>query len=87
MPAYLLRPLCDYLPALEAADLRRAVTAATAPHVKQHDYRSLLWTLDAQMRPLYPPPPDEPAIEHVEEDRDKAAAWFAEQGVKVVSSG
>lgn len=86
MPLYLLTELCHYLPAIEAAEQRAAVTVTSAPHAKAADYRALLRQLDAQARQLRPAQP-KGTIEHIREDRDAAAAWFAAMGVKVEKRG
>jgi hypothetical protein len=80
----LLEPLLAYLPALEASELRFAVTAATAPHTKPADYRSLMRSLGYLAGALDPPPPPEPPRVYQEVDREKARAWFEQQSVKIV---
>jgi hypothetical protein len=82
----MLRELFAYWPALEAAEQLRVVIGATAPHLKPGDQRRLRWHLDALMRSLAPPPPHDPPVEHIEIDREKAAAWFESRGAHVVRS-
>jgi hypothetical protein len=84
MPAYQLEPLIRYLPALEAQ------RAARCDH--GHDcaaYQAVrLFTLMRSLRRLAdeldPPPPPEPPRVYQEVDREKARAWFEQQGVKIV---
>lgn len=78
--------LADYFPALEAERVQCAVVAASAPHLKQEAYRALRAQLNAATHVLAPPAEPEAPREHIEIDREKAAAWFAEQGVRVVKS-
>lgn len=84
MPGYQLEPLLQYLPPLEAHELRDAITATTAPHTKPYAHTSLMRNLGKLASELYPPPPPEPPRTYVEIDRAKAAEWFASQGVRIV---
>jgi hypothetical protein len=85
-PQFLLAVLCDYLPPLEAYEQRAAITSATAPHLKSHAYRDLLWDLNALAAPLSPPePPERETYEHAAEpDPVAAAEWFRAMGANVV---
>ena len=85
MPIYQLEPLIQYLPALDASEQRQAITAATAPHTKRSDYQRLMRSLGRIAGALDPPPIPDPPHEHREIDREKARAWFEQQGVRVVA--
>jgi hypothetical protein len=84
MPAYQLEVLIRYLPPLEASELRDAITATIAPHTKPYAYSTLMRSLRRLADELLPPPPPEPPRVHQEVDREKARAWFEQQGVKIV---
>ena len=86
MPLYQLAILTEHLPALEASEMRAAMTAASAPHMKDGNRRTLYRQLDSLARPLEPREEPQP-IEKIAHDPEAAAAWFADMGVKVVSSG
>jgi hypothetical protein len=74
--------LSGYLPALEAGEQLDAISAAVAPHLKQHDYRALVRRLGVQASALDPSTPREP-MEKISHDPAAAAEWFASQGVRV----
>ena len=78
--------LADYWGALAAEQLQQAATAAAAPHQKPHDYRSLQHQLEALTAVLRPARVVQP-MEQIAYDPERAAEWFAAQGVRVVSSG
>lgn len=85
-PMWALQILVDELPALEAHALEQAATAAITPHLKDHDRRELLRSLQWEHRPQGRMPaaaaPDstEPPVR----DLDAAAAYFASMGIRVV---
>ncbi len=84
MPFYQLAPLIEYLPALEARQMRRVATAALVPHVDKHDRREFFYSLDDMARQLDPVPiPPEPAPK-LPYDRDAARAWLEAQGMNAV---
>jgi hypothetical protein len=85
MPAYQLDILIRYMHPLEAHEQRNAITAATAPHSKPFARSTLMRSLDKLAAQLDPPPPPAPPREYVEINREKAAEWFASQGVNVVA--
>lgn len=88
-PIYLLDVLVTYLPPLEAYEQRQQVTSASAPHLKSHAYRDLLWALDSAAAPLYPPPEPPERITHETDTVDPVAAanWFREHlGANVVKA-
>lgn len=81
LPVYQLRLLIDKQPALDAAEQQALAVAVASPHMKPEGRRSYLRLL----RRIADPPRSqrrEPraVIEH---DPEKAAAWFAEMGVRV----
>ncbi len=83
-PLWQLFPLIEYLPALDARQLRRAATAAFVSHIKDGDRREFFYQLDIQAQRLYPrliPPEPAPKLSY---DREKAREWFAAQGINAV---
>jgi hypothetical protein len=83
MPIYLLEPLIQYLPALQASERLAATTVTTAPHLKQQDYRRFIRALQREAWRMMPTPePQTYAV--VEHNPEKAAQWFAERGFRVV---
>jgi hypothetical protein len=84
MPAYQLEVLIQYLPSLEASELRDQITATVAPHTKPYAFRTLMRSLSRLAAKIESPPPPEPPRAYVELDREKARAWFEQQGVRVV---
>lgn len=81
-PLWAIEALTGELEAIEAEDLRRAATAAVAPHLKDGDRRALFAQLRAATEPqgIIPRAPT-PIVAH---DPEAAAAYFAAQGVRVV---
>lgn len=63
--------------------MRSAVTIASAPHYRKHDYESLIWMLDMQTAELRPPVPHTD-VPPEQRDPQAAAAWFRAMGMHVV---
>jgi hypothetical protein len=82
MPVYQLDILLSEAPRVEARRVRQGIQAATAPHLKASDRRTLLRQLDRLAR--VPEPAATPVVEPTAHDPAAAAAWFAQRGVKVV---
>lgn len=74
IPTYLLRPLLLYLPALQAEEQHRAITAALTPYVDVHDRRDLINALERSTAPLRPTPPQQ--VGFIEYNPEKAKAYF-----------
>lgn len=86
-PLWIFDAIGPFWPALEAERQLAAVSAAAAPHARPSDYRRLIATLEAELAALTPLSLPREPMDVQEYDPDKAAAWFAEQGYKVASSG
>ena len=82
MPLYQLDILMSEAGRVEARALRHAIQAASAPHLKASDRRSLLRRLD---KAASVPQPDAPPLAQAgTHDPAAAAAWFAARGVRTV---
>jgi hypothetical protein len=80
LPRYLLRHLTLNLPALEAAEQHKSITAGLAPYIPDHARRNLLYALEkksARLQPVLPP------VEVIEYNPQKAKEYFESIGVKV----
>lgn len=86
-PLWIFEAIGPYWPALEAKQQLDAVSAAAAPHARPSDYRRFVAELEADAAVLTPITIPRAPMDVQEYDPVKAAAWFAEQGVKVVTSG
>ncbi len=86
MPLQLVNELIKWLPPLAADEQDRAILAASVPHYRPADQRRILWRLRSEASALYPDEAPEPAVEHIEENPEKAAEWFRSRGVRVVRS-
>jgi hypothetical protein len=77
-----------YWGALQAEALQEAVTAATAPHLKQHDYWQLRLALRSAQAALHRPADPQPIPKVASDDPKRdARAWFQQAGIKIVKSG
>jgi len=76
----MLTAFTKQLPRLRAEEALELASVVMLPHLKESDRRRFLRRLDraAQRRPAKAP------IEVLENDPEKAAAWFARQGARVV---
>ena len=83
LPGYLLVELLQWLGPLEAAEQQAAVEAAIVPHATERDQNAVWRRLAALADRLLPQPEPEP-VTIIREDPEAAAAWFAEQGVRVI---
>jgi len=83
MPVYQLDILLSEAPRVEARRVRQGIQAATAPHLKASDRRTLLRQLDRLAR-VPEPTPATPVVEPTAHDPAAAAAWIAQRGVMVV---
>lgn len=88
MPTYLLEPLVEHMPAVEARRIYWMAQAARTPHLTDDSRDGWLRALEQLWVDLYPPPPAEvvevePEGAKVERDPEAARAYFESLGVKV----
>jgi hypothetical protein len=72
--------LLEWLPLLQAEELYNAALTSMLPHMKEGDRRRIL----KKLRRGRAAPEDKPPVEIIEENPQKAQAYFAALGAKVV---
>ena len=82
-PLWLLDALVDHLDRLQAEEQRMAATIALLPYVKQNERTRVLKRLERAARR----PEEKEPVKVVEDNPDKARAYFAALGAKVVRRG
>ncbi len=83
MPGWVLAPLIEHLPRLEARALHREIVANLAPYLRATDRRRLMRRLEYKAELRGTGATREPMVP-VEHDPEKAKAWFEARGIKVV---
>jgi len=84
LPEWITDILLRQMTVLEAEDMEKAIMAASAPYMEEHDRRRLLRRLQSLSRP---PAERQPPVQVIEEDPDKAREWFERIGARVERSG
>lgn len=82
-PLWLLDALVDHLDRLQAEEQRMAAAIALLPYVKQHERTRVLKSLAKAARRSEKKEP----VQIIEDNPDKARAYFAALGAKVVNRG
>lgn len=82
-PLWLLDALIEHLERLQAEEQRRAATMALLPYVKQSERARVLRRLEKATRRTVEKEP----VPVLENNPDKARAYFAALGAKVVARG
>jgi hypothetical protein len=85
LPRWVVQLLVEQMPAIEAIEAQAAITAASAPHLTDRAFGRLLRRLERQAQPFMSEP-EKPAPEIIEVNPEKAAEWFAAQGLVVVQA-
>lgn len=80
LPQWQLELLVEQLPALKAEEQLSRIDAASAPYAKDYERRSFIQRLLGLVRYREPRPP---RVQVAEVDPQKAAQWFAQQGIRV----
>jgi hypothetical protein len=84
-PQWVWDAIMPYWAALEAEAQLQAIHVAMTPHIKPQAQREVQRELRSYARELQPRRAF--TAEPTERDPEKAAEWFAAQGIKVVRSG
>ena len=82
-PTWMLQALIDNLGRLQAEEQRMAATMALLPYVKPHERTRVLSRLERATRR----PEEKEPVQIIEQNPDKARAYFAALGAKVVKRG
>lgn len=79
LPAWVLEILVEQMDRLDAEDMQKAMIAASAPYMQEHDRRALFRRLNSLSARLQRPEP--PVVTEI--DAAKAREWFETLGIKV----
>lgn len=82
-PLWLLDVLIEQQDRLQAEEQRMAATMALLPYVKQHERMRILKRLEKAARHTE----EKESVQVIEDNPDKARAYFAALGAKVVQRG
>lgn len=83
LPQWVLAILLRQLPYIQSLGMLEMAVATTLPHMKKDEARSTIRRLQRKVEEQQQIEP----MEILEFDPDKAAEWFAAQGLKVESNG
>jgi hypothetical protein len=83
LPGWIIEELMLWLPVIQADELYSAALVSMLPHMKDGDRRRVLNKL-TRVRTAKE---ERPQVEIIEENPQKARAWFAAMGAKVVNRG